>query len=101
MAFHDKDSVERVDGEGVKERLRKKRTRVNYDVTAPFQLVHIDGHHKLIRWGLVTHGGIDGGSHVVTYMHCSDNNLSKTVLIHFVNSCRKYQVSYKPSFIVL
>ena len=28
-----RESVERVDGEGVKERLRKKRTRVRYDVT--------------------------------------------------------------------
>ena len=25
----------------------------------------IDGHHKLVRWGLVTHGGIDGYSRLV------------------------------------
>ncbi len=25
-------------------------------------LWHIDGHHSLIRWGLVVHGGIDGFS---------------------------------------
>ena len=32
-----------------------------------------DGHHKLIRWDIVTHGGIDGYSKLFVY-HCSNNN---------------------------
>ena len=29
-----------------------------------------DGQHKLVRWGFVTHGGIDGYSRLVVYLHC-------------------------------
>ena len=32
------------------------------------------------RWRLVTHGGIDGFSRYVVYLHCSPNNRSTTVL---------------------
>ena len=41
---------------------------------------HIDGHHKLIRWGLVFHGGIDGYSRKIVYLHCSNNNRADTVV---------------------
>ena len=37
-----------------------------------------DGHHKLVRWGLVTHGGIDGYSRLVFYLQCSGNNRAST-----------------------
>ena len=33
-----------------------------YHAEGPNAIWHIDGHHKLIRWCLVTHGGIDGFS---------------------------------------
>ena len=36
--------------------------------------------HKLIRWQIVVHGGIDGYSRVPVYLHASDNNRSVTVL---------------------
>ena len=36
--------------------------------------VYVDGHHKLIRWRLVTHGGIDGYSQMIVYLKCSNNN---------------------------
>ena len=38
-----------------------------------------DGHHKLIRWRIVTHGGVDGYSGMIVYLECSDNNKSATV----------------------
>ena len=38
-----------------------------------------DGHHKLIRWRIVTHGGVDGYSRMIVYLECSDNNKSATV----------------------
>jgi hypothetical protein len=31
-----------------------------YSVKRPNALWHLDGHHKLIRWGIVIHGVIDG-----------------------------------------
>ena len=38
-----------------------------------------DGHYKLIRWRIVTHGGVDGYSRMIVYLECSDNNKSATV----------------------
>ena len=45
----------------------------------PFLFFYIDGHHKLIRWRLVTHCGIDGYSRMVVCLRCSSNNRSLTV----------------------
>ena len=53
-------------------------------------LWHIDGMHKLIRWRIVVHGGIDGYSRVPVYLHASDNNRSVTVLRSFMEAVRKY-----------
>ena len=53
--------------------------RRTYSVPGPNALWHVDGNHKLIRWRLVIHGGIDGFSRLITYLHCSNNNRSDTV----------------------
>jgi hypothetical protein len=55
-----RDSVERVDP--VSSRLRSRQTtrRRRYKVSRPNALWHLDGHHKLIRWGIVIHGLVDG-----------------------------------------
>ena len=45
----------------------------------PNSLWHIDGHHSLVNWGFVIHGGIDGFSRLIVYLHCSTNNRKKTV----------------------
>ena len=45
-----------------------------------------DGHHKLIRWRLVTHGGIDGYSRLIVYLHCSSNNKASTVYKLFLSA---------------
>jgi hypothetical protein len=42
-----------------------------YNVPGPNHLWHMDGHHKLIRYGLVTHGCIDGHTRVVIYLGCN------------------------------
>ena len=34
----------------------------------------IDGNHKLIRWKMVIHGGIDGYSRLIVYLRCNNNN---------------------------
>ena len=49
-----------------------------------------DGHHKLIRWRIVTHGGIDGYSRLIVYLKCSSNNKSSTVYELFVKATRRY-----------
>ena len=48
-----------------------------------------DGHHKLIRWRLVTHCGIDGYSRLIVYLHCSDNNKSATVYDLFLEAVQR------------
>ena len=67
------------------------RRRV-YHVEGPNSLWHIDGHHKLIRWRIVTHGGIDGFSRTIVYLRSSVNNLASTVMSHFHDAVSKYGV---------
>lgn len=53
--------------------------------------MHIaDGNHKLIRWKLVIHAGIDGYSRLIVYMHCSDNNRAETVFDLFIAATQTY-----------
>ena len=62
-----------------------------YSVPGPNSLWHVDGNHKMIRWRLVIHGGIDGYSRLITYLQCS-NNRSDTVLAAFVGACEVFGV---------
>ena len=56
----------------------------------PNSLWHIDGHHKLIGWRIVTHGGIDGYSRLPVYLHASSNNTSDAVLQCFLKAVDAY-----------
>lgn len=58
------DSLNRLDllGQGMKKRTGAKKQRKPYQVPRPNALWHIDGHHKLIKWGIVIHGVADGYS---------------------------------------
>lgn len=60
-------SVKRVDGLGTTMRRRIAIRRRRYAVRRPNALWHCDGHHKLIRWGIVLHGFIDGYSRLVRF----------------------------------
>ena len=51
---------------------------------------HIDGNHKLIRWRFVIHGGIDGYSRKIVYLHCSNNNKALTVLYLFQKAVEEH-----------
>ena len=53
-------------------------------------LRHIDGHHKLIRWHIVIHGGIDGFSRLPVCLKASTNNTSGTVLKHFLGAVASF-----------
>ena len=80
-----RDALWSVDPEGVLLRLRRSLHRREYDVEAPNSLWHVDGYHKLVRWKIVIHGGIDGYSRVVTYLQAS---------LHLVTSPIKYRNNY-------
>ena len=64
--------------------------RRTYSVAGPNAIRHLDGNHKLVKWKYVIHGGIDGFSRTITFLRCSTNNLSDTVLQCFVEATREY-----------
>lgn len=64
--------------------------RRTYSVPWINALWHIDGHHKLIPWKIVIHGGIDGFSRMVTFMRASNNNRSETMWACFESGVQQY-----------
>ena len=66
-----------------------------YCVAGPNSLWHIDGHHKLIKWRFVVHGGIDGYSRTVVFLRCSTNNRASTVMASFSDAVSNYGVPDK------
>ena len=58
-------SIHRIDPVNTELRRRVTVRRRVYFAQGPNSVWHIDGHHKLIRWRFVTHGGIDGYPHTV------------------------------------
>ncbi|KAF5350426.1 hypothetical protein D9758_012442 [Tetrapyrgos nigripes] len=87
-----RESVRRVDKLGHVLRLQQKRKieRVPYMVSRPNALWHIDGHHKLILWGIVIHGCVDGFSRKVTGLRASTDNRASTVLRMFSCTVNRY-----------
>lgn len=68
----------------------RRLTRRVYNVAGPNALWHLDGHHKLIHWGFITHGCIDGYSRLITYLRCSLNNRAETVQELFHGAVEKF-----------
>ena len=62
-----RESLRRVDPVGSQLRRKMSLHRRVYSVSSPNALWHLDGHHKLIRWKIITHGGIDGFSRLIMY----------------------------------
>ena len=58
----------------------------------PNAVWHVDGNHKMIRWRLVIHAGIDGFSRSVVYIKCSSNNCATTVIDAFLDGISKFGV---------
>lgn len=90
-----RQSIQRVDGIGVAERAERVNQRIRrrvYGSPYPHYCWHLDGNHKLIRWGLVIHCAIDGFSRACTYLKCSSNNRATTVLECFTEACDTFQI---------
>lgn len=88
-------SIHRVDHDGVAERTERVERRIRrrvYGSPFPHHCWHIDGNHRLIRWGLVVHCAIDGFSRACTFIKCSNNNRAHTVFQHFINACEEFCV---------
>lgn len=64
-----RESLARIDrlGQTLRRRATEKTQRKQYKVSRPNALWHIDGHHKLILWGIVIHGVVDGYSRTVSH----------------------------------
>ena len=60
-----------------------------YTVAYPNAIWHIDRHLSLNHWKLVVHSAIDGYSHLITYLHSTDNSAS-TVLNLFTLAGQQY-----------
>ncbi|KAE8185318.1 hypothetical protein CF328_g7583 [Tilletia controversa] len=67
------------------------KTTKRRDYYVPFvnSLWHIDGHHKLIKYKIVIHGGVDGKSRVVTFMRANSNNRADTVADCFLEATER------------
>lgn len=61
-----RESLIRIDELGQTLRNHAAIDRREYEVPRPHALWHMDGHHKLIRWGIVIHGIVDGYSRTVS-----------------------------------
>ena len=79
-----RESLRRVDNTAMNRRFRVALHRRKYSVCMPNSLWHIDGYHKLIRWRIVIHGGIDGYSRLIVFLRAATNNTSSTVLDSFL-----------------
>ena len=80
------ETLRKIDPVNSKIRWASLVRRRKYSVPAPNCLWHIDGHHSLINWKFVIHGGIDGFSRLITFLHCSTNNKKETVLELFADA---------------
>uniref|UniRef100_A0A3P9AHD1 Integrase catalytic domain-containing protein n=2 Tax=Esox lucius TaxID=8010 RepID=A0A3P9AHD1_ESOLU len=69
--------------------------RRTYSVPGPLSLWHIDGNHKLCRWRIVIHGGIEGFSRKIMFLRASNNNKASTVLECFLGAVNKHGLPHR------
>ncbi len=84
--------LQHIDPVGRAQRWHSVVHRRTYSVPGPNSLWHIDGHHSLIRWRIVIHGGIDGYSRLIVFLHASTNNKANTVFNLFRRATQGFGV---------
>ena len=65
---------------------------VDFNITYTMLFFVVDTHHKLVRWKLVTQGGIDGYSRLVLFLRCSTNNRASTMYDVFLSAVQQYHL---------
>ena len=85
-----RDAIHHTNPAGPLSRRRAPIRRRMYSVPCPNYVWHIDGNHKLVRWRIVLHHGIDGFSWLVVFGACPTNNKAHTVLQLYLEAVRKY-----------
>ena len=80
-----REAIHAVDPEGVGEWSQKPIRRQVYSVPFPNYVWHIDRNHKLVRWRLVVHHGIDGYGRMAVFAKCSPNNRAP-LIVYWGNS---------------
>jgi hypothetical protein len=81
-----REIINEVDPEGREKRKKRCINRRVYSAPGSGYVHHIDTHHKLGRWGIVTFGAIDGYSHKVVALRCSIDNKAVTLLRTYCTS---------------
>ncbi|KAH0835633.1 hypothetical protein J3R83DRAFT_9382 [Lanmaoa asiatica] len=82
--------MQRIDPLGRLIRSRAAIQRWVYEAPRSNYVWHIDGHHKLIRWGFVIHGIIDGFCRTVVGLHANTDNRAQMVLALFLTAIEEY-----------
>jgi hypothetical protein len=72
------------------QRKQKRITRRAYSSPGVNFAWHMDGWHKLVAYGFVVHGCIDGFSRFLIFLHASTNNKSSTVARLFHDAVYEY-----------
>lgn len=85
-----RESIHRVDPQGPSMRSSRSFRHRVYSTPCPNYVWHIDGNHKLVKWGFVTHLSIDGFTRLITYGETSDNNTAIAVLQKFLHAVDQY-----------
>jgi hypothetical protein len=85
-----RDSIHRVDSDGVEGRKRGRLHRRVYNVQFPNALWHVDTNHKLVRWNFVIFGCVDGFNRLCVALKCLSNNKANTLLQCFVDGVQAY-----------
>ena len=84
------NAIHRVDPQEPAERsFRNFHPRV-YKTPCPNFVWHLDGNHKLVKRGFVTHLAIDGFTRLITFSKTSENNKAETVIRKFLGAITKY-----------
>ena len=79
-----RDSISRVDAVGKAIRKEHAIKRRVYMSKRPNYMWHCDGHHKLIRWGIVVHGFIDGFCQTVSNIEIYEDPMMTLTRVQIV-----------------
>lgn len=85
-----RSAIHRVDSINTTSRQTSVIRRRVYSTPCPNAVWHVDGNHKMIRWRMIIHAGVDGFSRLITFIRCANNNLASTVLESFLQGVSTY-----------